>query len=363
MSSGYISPVSAQRGITIVEVMVTMAIGLILLVALGTMLVGSLKSFKVQDAFSRMQESGAFALNAIGNDIRMAGFYGQIGSFDITMATGEPADPVGSAGGTDCGTGWSVQISQPVLGVVGSTAAAASAAYPCIVSANFLGGSPILILRGATGIPTLADDLPDDDSLYVQSTPGRGILFRAQSLRDVSATNRLLDPWLVRTDDASGNTVPALIYPYQAKMYYVRPCSRPSGSGGAQCTATDDDGQPIPTLVRQELVGLSMVEQPVAEGVERFSLLYGIDTDNDGAANRYVAANLVTNWLEVTSIRVAMLIRSPVITKGYNDSNKSYDLGDGAAAFTCTAGVNCGYHRHVFSQTFQLRNLSQRREI
>ena len=40
-----------QFGLTLIEVMVAITIGLILLVALGSMLVGSIKHFKVSDEF------------------------------------------------------------------------------------------------------------------------------------------------------------------------------------------------------------------------------------------------------------------------------------------------------------------------
>ena len=48
-----------QRGMTLVEVMVAMTIGIILLLALGGLFANSTRVFKVNDEFSRMQENGA----------------------------------------------------------------------------------------------------------------------------------------------------------------------------------------------------------------------------------------------------------------------------------------------------------------
>lgn len=353
-----------QRGLTLVEVMVAMTIGLVVLVALGSMLVGGMRHFKVQDEFARMQENGAFALNTIGYDIRMAGFYGKIGAIDLDMIdldlNGTPdADPIAVA--ADCGTDWAINSQQPVFGYSGLNAAGANAALPCIDPANFVSNSPILVLRSAGGGEVTA---PENNVLYLQSTPAVGILFDGKDYPS-PMPKPIAPPWLAKMD---GNT-PASIYPYHPRAYYLRPCSRPTGAAASansdlQCQAGDDGGRPVPTLVRQELVGLAMVEQAVAEGIERFTVLYGLDDEDlanrDGFVNEYVAAPLATDFDRVVAIRVTVLARSLTPAQGYNDSGKSYDMGDGSAPFTCTAGVNCGYHRHIFSQTFQIRNLSQR---
>ncbi|OIQ86716.1 hypothetical protein GALL_314240 [mine drainage metagenome] len=355
-----------QRGLTLVEMMIAMAIGLILLLALGGMLSGSLRHFKVQDEFSRMQENGQFALNAIGYDIRMAGFFGKLGVVNVAIIDlnqdGIPdPDPIAASTGDDCGAGWATDFQHPVFGYSGLVAAGANAALPCIDPANFLAGSPILVLRGAGGQEVTA---PLNNVLYLQSTAAAGIVFNGSDYPLVMA-NPIHPPWLAKLD---GST-PASIFPYQPRAYYLRPCSRPSGAAASatsdpRCRAGDDGGQAIPTLVRQELDGLAMVEQPVAEGIERFSVLYGLDDVNmanrDGYVNTYVAAPLASDFDRVVAIRVAVLARSLTASTGHDDSGKTYDMGDGSAPFACTAGVNCGYHRHVFSQTFQVRNLSQR---
>lgn len=358
-----------QHGLTLVEVMISMTIGLILLVALGTMLSTSLRNFKVNDDFSRLQENGVFALHAIGKDVRMAGFYGRIGvgsAGDVRMADtnqdGAPdADPIDAAAGTDCGAAWAIDAARPIFGYDATLSPAdAHAAMPCIATDNFIPNSPILVLRGAEGMRV---NVPENGVLYVQSTPASGILFEGSQFTAVPATA----PWKLIDEEGA-----AKIYPYQARAYYLRPCSRPTGDGGTACTAADDDGHPIPTLVRQELRGLDMVEQAVAEGVERMVISYGLDdatvANRNGMPNRYVAIPPnPADWSRVVSIRVALLLRSPVPDRNYRDDGKQYDLGDGAFTFACPADpvpadADCRYHRHVFAQTFQVRNLSQRWE-
>ena len=50
----------------------------------------------------------------------------------------------------------------------------------------------------------------------------------------------------------------------------------------------------------------------VAEGVEDMQILYGVDTDNpaDFTANRYLVSAGVSDWSQVVSVKVSMLINS-----------------------------------------------------
>jgi hypothetical protein len=66
----------------------------------------------------------------------------------------------------------------------------------------------------------------------------------------------------------------------------------------------------------------------------------------------------------VVTVRVAILMRAATPTPGHDDSGKRYDLTSGIPpAFTCNPAVanDCAYRRHVFTQTFQVRNIAMRR--
>ena len=70
------------------------------------------------------------------------------------------------------------------------------------------------------------------------------------------------------------------------------------------------------------------------------------------------------NTAKTAAIAVAatVLVRNTRPTPGHNDAGKLYDLnGDGVPDFTCVPGPNCSFKRHVFSQSFQVRNVAQRR--
>ncbi len=63
-----------QSGLTLVELMVAMVLGLLLTAAVIQVFAGSRSSNTVQGGMSRLQENARFALDALGRDIANAGF-------------------------------------------------------------------------------------------------------------------------------------------------------------------------------------------------------------------------------------------------------------------------------------------------
>jgi hypothetical protein len=157
----------------------------------------------------------------------------------------------------------------------------------------------------------------------------------------------------------AGVSEQAPIFQYLAHVYYIRPCSRPAG---AACAATDDGGQPIPTLVRRQLSNTDpavFVETPIAEGVERLSLSYGMDDNGDGVPDSYTATPAdIGNAL---TVRLSLLMRTRKPDFKYTDT-ATYTLADGNT-FTCNPAdpEQCKYRRYLLSDTIQLKNYAIRR--
>jgi type IV pilus assembly protein PilW len=74
------SPVGApsgkakQRGLSLVELMISMTIGLFLIAAIASLFVGSKQAYRTGDNLSRLQENGRFAIDLLGRNIRVAGY-------------------------------------------------------------------------------------------------------------------------------------------------------------------------------------------------------------------------------------------------------------------------------------------------
>lgn len=61
---------------------------------------------------------------------------------------------------------------------------------------------------------------------------------------------------------------------------------------------------PYPTLYKL----FNGVWRPLIDGIQNMQILYGVDNDNDGSANFYVAANNVASMQQVVSIRISLLV-------------------------------------------------------
>ena len=65
-----------QRGLTLVELMIAMLLGLFLLGGLLQIFISSKQTNRMQEGLSRLQENGRFAMDFMTRDIRLAGFMG-----------------------------------------------------------------------------------------------------------------------------------------------------------------------------------------------------------------------------------------------------------------------------------------------
>lgn len=66
--------VHRQSGLTLVEILVSISLGLLLLFGIGSIFVGSNQTYRVQEENARIQEAGRYALEIIGRNLRQAGF-------------------------------------------------------------------------------------------------------------------------------------------------------------------------------------------------------------------------------------------------------------------------------------------------
>ena len=103
-------------------------------------------------------------------------------------------------------------------------------------------------------------------------------------------------------------------------------------------------------------VGISAPVE-IVEGIEDLQIGYGIDTDGDGIANRYVDADAVLDFDDVLMIRVSVTVNS-VSNVGGTRTPIHGCLGSGGTQ-VCLDGLNYdGLLRRTFTQTIALRNQS-----
>lgn len=74
MTSRAFSAPHRQRGMSLVELMVAMTIGLVITVVIANLFVGTKQTYRTQDDLSRIQENLRFAFQVVGRTVRQAGY-------------------------------------------------------------------------------------------------------------------------------------------------------------------------------------------------------------------------------------------------------------------------------------------------
>ena len=163
----------------------------------------------------------------------------------------------------------------------------------------------------------------------------------------------------------------APIRQYHVEIYFVSPCSIPTGANGL-CKSTDPA---LPTLKRLELrpagdstcpvfAQASWCVVPLVEGIENVQIEYGLDTapTPSGSPVLYKTKPASTSeWSKVVAIRLNVLARNVDETAGFTDT-KTYLLGllaDGTANSVTPGG---SFRRHSYTEVVRVTNNSQRME-
>lgn len=369
-----------QRGFSIVELMVSILIGLIILAGVVQVVITSKTSFIGQEEMSFIQENARYAVNVIGKDIQNAGHWGCAGPGAKTAFVGKVEQDAAV-----------FMAFSPLLGLEGSDTSAVAtpdifgAFRSDIRTAKDSAGEDIqpdsIVLRGlqgqtytvkshVNGMLNLTGNHPFDAGDYVGVVDGdcrRLGVFRASGKADntitygtdgnfAAAIKPSIDKSLVCSAivaeseiDADGNeqttlsadcggtpssaqlyTNAATVMPYQAKALYIGNSSAFSGD--------------VPALKRAVLKNGTVVNEEIALGVEDMQILYG---QTNGTGVQYHEADDVTDWPAVTSVRVELLFRShaPVMS-----SPQVQEFFDGKSTY------NDRFARQLVSSTFRLRN-------
>lgn len=90
--SGIATIVNAQRGVTIVEFMVSIAIAIFIISGVIQVFVSGKKSFLEQQEVAFIQENARYAIDQLEKDIRMAGYFGCNDSGNLTNSLNDSSD-------------------------------------------------------------------------------------------------------------------------------------------------------------------------------------------------------------------------------------------------------------------------------
>jgi type IV pilus assembly protein PilW len=331
---GRASAPKSMRGFSLVELMVAIAIGLILVAGLATLFANSSQTGSELDKSMRQIENGRYAAELLGEDISVAGYYGELSATGIATVTAPACATAVTA------LGWDNTASTTPVAVTGLSATEA-AALSCLP--NYKTGTEALVLRHVD-TTSVAPGAATNGGVYLQTS---------RCSTDPNATRFIVstsssDFTLHGIDCTSINTVQR----YISRIYYVATCD--------ECGADT-----IPTLKRAELKGNQMVVSPLAEGIEEIAYDYAFDTSGDGSPDSYlaglsgVAGAADNDWGNVVGVRVHFLSRTTEPTAGFTDGGTTYDLG-----LSGTRGpFTDSYKRRAYTVTTRINNIAGPREI
>jgi type IV pilus assembly protein PilW len=329
-------------GFSLIELLVSIALGLLLLSGLTVVFVSSSRNLAETERASRQIENGRYALDVLSREIRHAGFYGETFALG-TAPAGTPPDP--------CSATLAVlQSALPVaiqgIDFIPGNADPSGKVPSCVP--DHVPGTDILIVRRAKTTPIPAS-----------SAVANGYYTQVSFCSDETTSFQLARSGF--TLKQSDCVTPSPIRQFLTNIYYVSPCRGGSGSGGA-CTTADGA---LPTLKRMELGPSGWSVAAVVEGIEDLQLEYGLDTDPrlDGNANVYTASPAATGtaWASAMAVRIHLLARNTDATPGFIDT-KTYRLGQNADGTDNTLTPGGAFKRHLFTGVIRVVNMSQRLE-
>lgn len=353
-----------QRGLSLIELMISITIGLLILVSLSTLFINQSKTRVELDKSNRMIDNGRYALELLSSNLRLAGYYGEMNpvnalpTITVPGSLPDPCDPAPAA--------ITAALGLPIQGVNATTTTTPVFSTFCaaVLTANAVTlkpGSDILVIRRAStvSIPP-ASAVGGTTYLQVSSCPTDTINYK---IATAPSTFPLL------TKNCATLATQAALRPFLVQVYFV--------------SIDNNSGDRIPTLKRLELDPTgNFVITPLVEGIEYMQIDYGVDNAPvgalDGVADTYTDCSTatpcsLTDWSNVVSVKINIVARNQDSTKDYSDS-KTYNLGIAgtvgpfnAAPYNATPYPTTypkleNYKRHAYTELVRLVNPAGRRE-
>jgi len=304
-------------GVALVELMISLLIGLILMAGVFQIFVKSRATYSAHDESLRLQENLRFASHLLAEDLRSAGYLGCTSLVEhiepeIIFDTSELANFNPSAG---------IQGWKEDPGGIG------------LANDEAVAGTDIFrIWRGGENIPLDAGTEKLSEVLVV-SDCSQVIVAKASDVEYTESSSA------VKVGSFNLDK-PAEALRLVSHLYYI-----------GKRTANSQ-----PSLYRRPLLGdgsgkVGLAEELI-EGVENMQLLYGVDSNGDREVDSYVSAEDVPDWQSVVSVKVALLLASAddVRTEA---SSETFDL-----LGTEVSSPSDRRMRRVMTSTIALRNRS-----
>ncbi len=361
-----------QSGLSLIELMIASVIGLVLLSGVVTIFSSNSASSKMSTNMSRLQDSGRVALDLLSYGVRMTGYEGcrdaSKDSIRVLSTTGPtinfPDNAVWGSEVDNSGT-WDPLIHSDLNGSTNGISTKVRENTDVLYLQYGSGRSTVLSsdMAGAAGdviLPNNPDQLRTGDLVMIADCVTTNI-FRATgvtedvttgitTIQHSNTTNSLAA--LTKAFEGTGDTkdVPVRVMRFVSAAYYV-------GDSGRKMP----DGSEVWSLFELDTTTPDSEPTELIEGVENFQVLYGVQPDPSAAsAIRYIPAEDVTNFGEVVSVQLGLLISTPEYSTTTDDT-QSYNIAGTTIDPPSATGTNAKHPgdrrlRASFNATIQIRN-------
>jgi len=317
-----------QHGTSLIELMVSISLGLVVIGASGSLFLGASQNYREDERRAQMTDDAGFALSQLVQELEMAGFWAQVHDPGMVQRHGSLAVAA------DCGppaAAWTYADLSPLAVLDNVTAAGAAMAHACLAADEVRPGTDVLAVKRLVGRASGTDA---DATRLVTGTP---------YLRTAGLAGLL---YLRGTTAFLPVPAPYQDWEYRVALYYIRDFT---------LTATESPREP--SLCRQVLRASAgqpaYVAECLAQGIENLQVEVGVDTDEDGAANRFEVAPDAADLARAVTLRLYLLARSSRPDSDYTDA-RTYQVGN-APAFE-PAGNDAHYYRTTLATEVVLRN-------
>jgi type IV pilus assembly protein PilW len=320
-----------QRGFTLIELMISVTIGLVILAALVGVLAANSGQSQSNEKTSELNTNGRFALNSLKQELRQAGLLGYTFAEPNTPAAlGLPTNPTANTC-FGAGSSYDAFVSNMHQGVWGTNNSNPFAAN-CIAGTQYAAGNDVLLVRRVAGIPAAA---LTSTGVYFESSFAQGQIFKGL------------------TAPSFGTVTPLANFQVQQYVYYVSPF-----------TTSATESPVVPSLHRVSLnISGAMVDELVVSGIEHMQVRYGrlltdgttryLDASNiPGSLVDTPTTNASYGWDQVNAVQVWLLARNAVAETGYSNT-ETYVMGD------TTVTKADSFRRELFTTVVKLRNCKQ----
>ena len=320
-----------QHGLSLIELMIAMTLSLMVLGIAAALFEGTSRGRTDIERSDRLAASAQQALDSIAEEVRHAGFFGEL---NFTSVAWQLPDPC-AVKSSDLGLSYApFELPVAVRGYL------AEEDLPDCVEHRREGTAAFTLRR------------VDVETTAKVSASGAAFLQISKCNQDIPPYWKVAtksNDFTLRNIDCS--TV-ADIRRVLVRTYFVATCN--------ECGRDT-----IPTLKRVELVDDKIVETPIAEGIENLQVEYGFDMDGDGVADRYratlsgEAGTADNDWSNVVAARVHVVARLTQADLNFKPSaTKQFDFGQ---AGNVEAG-NDAYKRTMLSSLVRIPNIAGKRE-